>query len=127
LANAFVPQELQRIISRCLDLLYSGLDSPSGLLENCDYLLIIKTFEPQIIASRQHWTNLADAAIRANEHGTFISRSMGVRSVLKLVFSCQAGPPNGSNTATIFPNFTSTMQCWSLIRLACKMHWSVRP
>ncbi|KAJ7633103.1 fungal-specific transcription factor domain-containing protein [Roridomyces roridus] len=45
--------DLQRIISRSLDLLYSGTDSLSGLLENCDYLLIIKTFETQVLAWRQ--------------------------------------------------------------------------
>ncbi|KAJ6622873.1 fungal-specific transcription factor domain-containing protein [Mycena sp. CBHHK59/15] len=54
--------ELQRIISRSLDLLYSGTDSASGLLENCDYLLIIKTFETQVLASRQHWNAVAAAA-----------------------------------------------------------------
>ncbi|KAJ7137857.1 fungal-specific transcription factor domain-containing protein [Mycena epipterygia] len=53
--------ELQQIISRSLDLLYSGTDSASGLLENCDYLLVIKTFETQVLASRQHWTAIAAA------------------------------------------------------------------
>ncbi|KAJ7461651.1 fungal-specific transcription factor domain-containing protein [Mycena latifolia] len=51
--------DLQRIISRSLDLLYSGTDTASGLLENCDYLLVIKTFETQVIASRQHWESVA--------------------------------------------------------------------
>ncbi|KAI0256586.1 fungal-specific transcription factor domain-containing protein [Lactifluus subvellereus] len=50
--------ELQRIISRTLDLLYSETSSPSGLLVDVDYLLIIKTFERQI----QTWyTQVADA------------------------------------------------------------------
>lgn len=57
----FPQQELQRIISRSLDLLYSGTDSASGLLENCDYLLVIKTFETQVLASRQHWETVAAA------------------------------------------------------------------
>ncbi|KAF8891374.1 fungal-specific transcription factor domain-containing protein [Infundibulicybe gibba] len=41
---------LQRILSRSLDILYSGTDTASGLQVNCDYLLIIKTFEAQIEA-----------------------------------------------------------------------------
>ncbi|KAI6132068.1 hypothetical protein EDD16DRAFT_1534431 [Pisolithus croceorrhizus] len=35
--------ELQRIVSRSLDFLYSGTNTPSGLQTDCDYLLIIKT------------------------------------------------------------------------------------
>ncbi|KAJ7080387.1 fungal-specific transcription factor domain-containing protein [Mycena belliarum] len=54
--------DLQRIISRSLDLLYSGTDTPSGLLENCDYLLVIKTFEAQVVASGQHWETVAASA-----------------------------------------------------------------
>ncbi|KAF8635502.1 hypothetical protein AX17_003892 [Amanita inopinata Kibby_2008] len=50
--------ELQRILSRSLDFLYSATDSPSGLQVNCDYLLIVKTFETQILAWRQHWLQL---------------------------------------------------------------------
>ena len=51
-------EELQRIISRTLDLLYSETDSPSGLLVDVDYLLVIKTFERQI----QTWyEQVADA------------------------------------------------------------------
>jgi len=50
--------ELQRIISRTLDLLYSETNSPSGLLVDVDYLLVIKTFERQI----QTWfSQVADA------------------------------------------------------------------
>ncbi|THH20910.1 hypothetical protein EW146_g561 [Bondarzewia mesenterica] len=40
--------ELQRIMSRSLESLYSGTDSPSGLLTDCDYMLIIKTMDQQI-------------------------------------------------------------------------------
>lgn len=51
-------EELQRIISRTLDLLYSETNSPSGLLVDVDYLLVIKTFERQI----QTWyEQVADA------------------------------------------------------------------
>ncbi|KAI9510279.1 fungal-specific transcription factor domain-containing protein [Russula earlei] len=50
--------ELHRIISRTLDLLYSETNSPSGLLIDVDYLLVIKTFERQI----QTWhAQVADA------------------------------------------------------------------
>ena len=51
-------EELQRIVSRTLDLLYSETNSPSGLLVDVDYLLVIKTFERQI----QTWyEQVADA------------------------------------------------------------------
>ncbi|KAJ7772989.1 fungal-specific transcription factor domain-containing protein [Mycena maculata] len=53
--------DLQRIISRSLDLLYSGTDSASGLLQNCDYLLVIKTFETQVLALQQHWNSVTAA------------------------------------------------------------------
>lgn len=53
----FVSQELQRIVSRSLDLLYSGTNTPSGLQTDCDYLLVIKTFEQQIAAWLHEWTN----------------------------------------------------------------------
>lgn len=52
-----VYQELQRIVSRSLDLLYSGINTPSGLQTDCDYLLVIKTFEQQIVAWLHEWTN----------------------------------------------------------------------
>ncbi|KAF8621511.1 hypothetical protein AX15_007741 [Amanita polypyramis BW_CC] len=50
--------ELQRILSRSLDFLYSGTNTISGLQTHCDYLLIIKTFETQILEWRQHWQSL---------------------------------------------------------------------
>ncbi|KAJ6531154.1 fungal-specific transcription factor domain-containing protein [Mycena capillaripes] len=53
--------DLQRIISRSLDVLYSGTDSASGLIEHCDYLLVVKTFETQVLAWRQHWNAVAIA------------------------------------------------------------------
>ncbi|KAJ7193876.1 fungal-specific transcription factor domain-containing protein [Mycena pura] len=53
--------DLQRIISRSLDILYSGTDSTSGLLDHIDYLLVIKTFETQVVASRQYWTDAASS------------------------------------------------------------------
>ncbi|KAI0315247.1 fungal-specific transcription factor domain-containing protein [Amylostereum chailletii] len=40
--------ELQRIVSRALDILSSDTSSSSGLLVNVDYLLVTKTFERQI-------------------------------------------------------------------------------
>ncbi|KAF7295623.1 hypothetical protein MIND_01102400 [Mycena indigotica] len=50
--------EMQRVVSRSLDMLYSGTDSGSGLLENCDSLLMIKTFEAQVNSTSQYWINL---------------------------------------------------------------------
>ncbi|KAJ6501982.1 fungal-specific transcription factor domain-containing protein [Mycena sanguinolenta] len=72
--------DLQRIISRSLDVLYSGTDTPSGLIQNCDYLLVIKTFETQVLAWQQHWNNVAAAnddenpSSRANEYLNYISQ-----------------------------------------------------
>ena len=48
-------QEFQRIMSRCLDILYSGTTTPSGLQTEVDYLLIIKSFESQMEAWRNDW------------------------------------------------------------------------
>ncbi|KAJ6490719.1 fungal-specific transcription factor domain-containing protein [Mycena vitilis] len=53
--------DLQRVISRSLDVLYSGTESASGLIEHCDYLLVIKTFETQVLAWRQHWSAIQAA------------------------------------------------------------------
>lgn len=49
-------QELQRIVSRSLDFLYSGTNTPSGLQTDCDYLIVIKTIETQILAWQHEWT-----------------------------------------------------------------------
>lgn len=51
----FLIQELQRILSRCLDFLYSGTETPSGLQVHCDYMLVIKTFETQVLSWREQW------------------------------------------------------------------------
>ncbi|EGO21211.1 hypothetical protein SERLADRAFT_373019 [Serpula lacrymans var. lacrymans S7.9] len=48
--------ELQRIVSRSLDFLYSGTSSASGLQTDCDYLIVIKTIETQIFAWEHEWT-----------------------------------------------------------------------
>jgi hypothetical protein len=58
--------QLQRIVSRSLDLLYSGTNTASGLQTDCDYLLVIKTFEQQIMAWLHEWTN-ARAVITSDE------------------------------------------------------------
>ncbi|KAH0583485.1 hypothetical protein H2248_009113 [Termitomyces sp. 'cryptogamus'] len=47
--------ELQRVLSRCLDFLYSGMDTPSGLQAHSDYMLIIKSFEAQLLAWKDSW------------------------------------------------------------------------
>lgn len=50
-------KELQRILSRSLEFLYSGTESASGLLVDCDYILVIKSFETQILTWRQQWVD----------------------------------------------------------------------
>jgi hypothetical protein len=42
--------------------LYSGLDTASGLVTNVDYLLVIKTFESQILGSRKKWSAAVNMA-----------------------------------------------------------------
>ncbi|KAJ3526783.1 hypothetical protein NM688_g8218 [Phlebia brevispora] len=49
--------DLQRILTRSLDLLYSGTNSPSGLQLDSDYLLVITTMETQILAWQHEWVN----------------------------------------------------------------------
>ncbi|KAG9122257.1 hypothetical protein FRC07_001458 [Ceratobasidium sp. 392] len=48
-------KELQRILSRSLDFLYSGTLTLSGLQTHCDYLLVIKTIESQLQAWSNEW------------------------------------------------------------------------
>ncbi|KAK7038187.1 fungal-specific transcription factor domain-containing protein [Favolaschia claudopus] len=67
--------DLQRIIARSLDVLYSGTDTPSGLIQNCDYLLVIKTFETQVLAWQQHWNSITDTrnlSSASNEYRGYI-------------------------------------------------------
>ncbi|KAK7040853.1 hypothetical protein VNI00_009449 [Paramarasmius palmivorus] len=52
--------ELQRILSRSLDFLHSGTDTPSGLQTSCDFMLVIKSFESQILTSNARWINSED-------------------------------------------------------------------
>ncbi|KEP52395.1 fungal Zn(2)-cys(6) binuclear cluster domain protein [Rhizoctonia solani 123E] len=47
--------EMQRILSRSLDFLYSGTQSASGLQTDCDYLLVIKTIESQFQSWSDDW------------------------------------------------------------------------
>ncbi|CAE6523226.1 unnamed protein product [Rhizoctonia solani] len=47
--------EMQRILSRSLDFLYSGTQSASGLQTDCDYLLVIKTIESQFQSWNDDW------------------------------------------------------------------------
>ncbi|TRM59205.1 fungal-specific transcription factor domain-containing protein [Schizophyllum amplum] len=47
--------ELQRLMSRSLDFLYSATDSRSGLQVDLDYMLVIKTFEAQLTAWKEQW------------------------------------------------------------------------
>ncbi|KZT36639.1 hypothetical protein SISSUDRAFT_1071465 [Sistotremastrum suecicum HHB10207 ss-3] len=47
--------ELQMIIARSLELLYSGTDTPSGLQADCNYLLVTKSLESQLMVLRDQW------------------------------------------------------------------------
>jgi hypothetical protein len=48
-------QQLQQIISHCLDFLYSDTDTPSGLQRTCDYMQVIKSFDAQARAWWMEW------------------------------------------------------------------------
>lgn len=50
--------DLQRILTRSLDLLYSGNTTSSGLQVDCDYLLVIKTMETQLLAWQHEWLKI---------------------------------------------------------------------
>ncbi|TDL24905.1 hypothetical protein BD410DRAFT_744627 [Rickenella mellea] len=55
--------ELQRIISRSLELLYSGTTTPSGLQTGFDYYLVIKTIEAQLLAWKHEWEGKATTSM----------------------------------------------------------------
>lgn len=50
-------QDLQRIMSRSLDLLYSGTNNPSGLQIECDYFVIIQNVESQLTMWYNTWSD----------------------------------------------------------------------
>jgi len=47
--------EMQRLLARSLDFLYSGTSTASGLQTDCDYMLVIKTIETQLQAWHTEW------------------------------------------------------------------------
>ncbi|KIM33134.1 hypothetical protein M408DRAFT_325955 [Serendipita vermifera MAFF 305830] len=57
--------ELQKMVSRSLDLLYSGTTSPSGLQTTCDYLQIIRPIESQIDSWLNQWSTMI---LKADSH-----------------------------------------------------------
>ncbi|PVG04452.1 hypothetical protein CPB86DRAFT_693451 [Serendipita vermifera] len=60
--------ELQRVVSRSLDFLYSGTTTPSGLQTTCDYLQIIKAIESQIDSWLTAWSPMI---LHADAHTTY--------------------------------------------------------
>ena len=56
---------MQRLVSRALDLLYSGTTSPSGLQTACDYMQIIRAIESQIDSWLNQWSSLI---LQADSH-----------------------------------------------------------
>jgi hypothetical protein len=51
-------QELQRIMSRSLDILYAGTTSASGIQTDLDYYLVIQTIETQIEGWAVEWSKM---------------------------------------------------------------------
>ncbi|KAI0362543.1 hypothetical protein OH77DRAFT_1388652 [Trametes cingulata] len=61
--------DLQRILTRSLDLLYSGTTNSSGLQVDCDFLLVIKTMETQLLAWHHEWIRVRNiGSAGENEH-----------------------------------------------------------
>ncbi|CAL1705481.1 unnamed protein product [Somion occarium] len=60
--------DLQRILTRSLDLLYSGTNTASGLQMDSDYLLVITTMETQILAWQHEWANIRHVGIGEPDH-----------------------------------------------------------
>ncbi|KAI8989815.1 fungal-specific transcription factor domain-containing protein [Trametes punicea] len=60
--------DLQRILTRSLDLLYSGTTNSSGLQVDCDFLLVIKTMETQLLAWHHEWLNVRNVGLGESEH-----------------------------------------------------------
>ncbi|KAH9852724.1 fungal-specific transcription factor domain-containing protein [Lenzites betulinus] len=59
--------DLQRILTRSLDLLYSGTTNSSGLQVECDFLLVIKTMETQLLAWHHEWVHVRKAGLAEND------------------------------------------------------------
>ncbi|KAI0780530.1 fungal-specific transcription factor domain-containing protein [Trametes elegans] len=61
--------DLQRILTRSLDLLYSGTTNSSGLQVDCDFLLVIKTMETQLLAWHHEWLTVRSVGLAGeNDH-----------------------------------------------------------
>ncbi|CDO73651.1 hypothetical protein BN946_scf185014.g121 [Trametes cinnabarina] len=61
--------DLQRILTRSLDLLYSGTTNSSGLQVDCDFLLVIKTMETQLLAWHHEWVTVRHVGVaEESEH-----------------------------------------------------------
>lgn len=60
--------DLQRILTRSLDLLYSGTSTASGLQIDSDYLLVITTMETQILAWQHEWGTIRGVGRDEAEH-----------------------------------------------------------
>jgi hypothetical protein len=108
-------QELQRILSRSLDFLYSGTSSPSGLQVDCDYLLVIKTIETQIIAWQHEWQNF-----RGLGDGTYWNTFWPKHL---FIVDWQAWTPS-PHIQRLWENFISTILCLSSIPLVFKTPWN---
>ncbi|KAF9645083.1 hypothetical protein BDM02DRAFT_3190029 [Thelephora ganbajun] len=84
--------EYQRIMSRCMDLLYSGTTSPSGLQMDCDYLTVIQNVESQLIGWYEEWLPVvvahADEYVALNgkfflHYGMLVINSFGLQDAIE--------------------------------------------
>lgn len=101
---------MQRILSRSLDFLYSGTSTASGLQTDCDYLLVIKTIEAQLLAWMNEW-EATFKLIREHNHPLPLSKA----NVEHIV---QRRPHEVTRIVYPLPSSITTMACLSSIRSA---------
>ena len=79
-------------MSRCMDLLYSGTTSPSGLQMDCDYLTVIQNVESQLIGWYEEWLPVvvahADEYVALNgkfflHYGMLVINSFGLQDAIE--------------------------------------------
>lgn len=107
-------QEMQRILSRCLDFLHSSTETASGLHEHCDYMLIIKAFEAQILTWRQQ------SVLRPVDGWMFLLICSHVANSALQV--CQPPKPN---TLSSYPRSIFITGCLRSILSVFKTHWTI--
>ena len=83
-------------MTRSLDLLYSGTTNSSGLQVDCDFLLVIKTMETQLLAWHHEWLNLRHAVGKWPDEDSL--SIFGTRLTPAFGFCCRSCADRGIRT-----------------------------